>query len=181
MSKLSDSQPTNLNQLNVVSFDVSFSRMTAVQYFCQRISLPTVVLGETNEPSPFMNLPLEGDTLTFEALSLSFIVDEDLKNYIEIYNWMTALGFPREYGQFSALQEASTISESESKYSDMSILLHTNKSNPNYQIKFTDVFPTSLSAVQFDTTASSLDPIVVDATFSFQGMFNIEKIVRPTP
>ena len=177
MSKLSDSQPTNLNHLNVVSFDVSFSRMTAVQYFCQRVSLPTVVLGETNEPSPFMNLPLEGDTLTFEALSLSFIVDEDLQNYIEIYNWLTALGFPREYGQFSALQDASTVSESESKYSDMSILLHTNKSNPNYQIKFTDVFPTSISSIQFDATPTGMDPIVVDATFNFRGMFDITKII----
>ena len=65
MSKLTDSQPTNLNQLNVVSFDVSFSRLPAVQYFCQRISLPTVVLGETNEPTPFLNLPIEVDTLTF--------------------------------------------------------------------------------------------------------------------
>ena len=79
MSKLTESQPTNLNQLNVVSFDVTFSRQPAVQYFCQRISLPTIVLGETNEPSPFLNLPLEGDTLTFEALSLSFIVDEDIE------------------------------------------------------------------------------------------------------
>ena len=60
MSELIESQPTNLNQLNVVSFDVSFSRQPAVQYFCQRITLPTVVLGETNEPSPFMNLPQIG-------------------------------------------------------------------------------------------------------------------------
>ena len=79
MSALTESQPTNLNQLNVISFDVSFSRLPSVQYFCQRISLPTVVLGETNEPSPFLNLPLEGDTLTFEAMSLSFIVDEDIE------------------------------------------------------------------------------------------------------
>ena len=112
---------------------------------------------------------------------IEWVIDEDLKNYREMYTWMTSLGFPREYGQFSALQEAKTISETASKYSDMSILLHTNKSNPNYQIKFTDVFPTSLSAVQFDTTASSLDPIVVDATFAFQGMFDIEKIVRTVP
>ena len=177
MSKLSDSQPTNLNQLNVVSFDVSFSRMTAVQYFCQRISLPTVVLGETNEPSPFMNLPLEGDTLTFEALSLSFIVDEDLQNYIEIYNWLTALGFPREYSQFAILQEPSAASKTLSKYSDLSLVVHTNKSNPNYKIKFTDVFPTSISSIQFDATPTGMDPIVVDATFNFRGMFDIEKII----
>ena len=177
MSKLSDSQPTNLNQLNVVSFDVSFSRMTAVQYFCQRISLPTVVLGETNEPSPFMNLPLEGDTLTFEALSLSFIVDEDLQNYIEIYNWLTALGFPREYSQFAILQEPSAASKTLSKYSDLSLVVHTNKSNPNYKIKFTDVFPTSISSIQFDATPTGMDPIVVDATFNFRGMFDITKII----
>ena len=176
MSKLSESQPTNLNQLNVVSFDVSFSRLPAVQYFCQRISLPTIVLGETNEPSPFLNLPLEGDTLTFEAMSLSFIIDEDLKNYISIYNWMTALGFPREYGQFAALKTVSSGSE-ETKYSDLTIVLHTNKSNPNYRVKFTDCFPTSLSSIQFDSTPTGMDPIVVDATFNFRGMFDIEKIV----
>ena len=176
MSKLSESQPTNLNQLNVVSFDVSFSRLPAVQYFCQRISLPTIVLGETNEPSPFLNLPLEGDTLTFEAMSLSFIIDEDLKNYISIYNWMTALGFPREYGQFAALKTVSSGSE-ETKYSDLTIVLHTNKSNPNYRVKFTDCFPTSLSSIQFDSTPTGMDPIVVDATFNFRGMFEIEKIV----
>ena len=177
MSKLTESQPTNLNQLNVISFDVSFSRLPSVQYFCQRISLPTVVLGETNEPSPFLNLPLEGDTLTFEALSLSFIIDEDLQNYIEIYNWMTALGFPRDYAQFAVLQEPSAASKTLSKYSDLTIVLHTNKSNPNYRIKFTDCFPTSLSSIQFDATPTGMDPIVVDATFNFRGMIDIEKII----
>ena len=177
MSKLTESQPTNLNQLNVVSFDVSFSRLPAVQYFCQRISLPTVVLGETNEPTPFLNLPIEGDTLTFEAMSLSFIVDEDLQNYISIYNWMTALGFPRDYAQFAILKEPGAANQTDSKYSDLTIVLHTNKSNPNYKIKFTDCFPTSLSSIQFDATPTGMDPIVVDATFNFRGMFDIIKIV----
>ena len=177
MSKLTESQPTNLNQLNVVSFDVSFSRQPTVQYFCQRISLPSVTLGETNEPSPFMNLPLEGDTLTYEALTLSFIVDEDLTNYTEVYNWLTALGFPRNYGQFAALKEPESASKTLSKYSDLTIVLHTNKSNPNYRIRFTECFPTSLSSIQFDATPTGMDPIVVDATFNFRGMFDIEKII----
>ena len=177
MSTLSETQPTNLNQLNVVSFDVSFSRQPTVQYFCQRISLPSVTLGETNEPSPFMNLPLEGDTLTYESLTISFIVDEDLKNYIEVYNWLTALGFPRDYEQFATLKEPEDASRLLSKYSDLTIILHTNKSNPNYRIRFTDCFPTSLSSIGFDATPTGMDPIVVDATFNFRGMFDIEKIV----
>ena len=177
MSKLTDSQPTNLNQLNVVSFDVSFSRLPAVQYFCQRISLPTVVLGETNEPTPFLNMPVEGDTLTFESLSLSFIVDEDLQNYISIYEWMTSLGFPREYAQFRTLKQPKDAGKTDSLYSDLTIELYTNKSNPNYRIRFTDCFPTSLSSIQFDATPTGMDPIVVDATFNFRGMFDIEKVI----
>ena len=94
-----------------------------------------------------------------------------------MYDWLTALGFRREYGQFRALQDAGSATEYSSKFSEMDIILHTNKSNPNYKVTFNDVFPTSISAVQFDTTASSLDPIIVDATFNFKGMFNINKIV----
>ena len=177
MGTLTEQQPTNLNQLNVVSFDVTFSRNPAVQYFCQRITLPSVVLGETNHPTPFMNLPVEGDTLTFESLTLSFIVDEDLTNYTEVYTWLTALGFPREFSQFASLKEPEQASRLLSKYSDLTIVLHTNKSNPNYRIRFTDCFPTSLSSIQFDATPTGMDPIVVDATFNFRGMFDITKII----
>ena len=102
MTNLTQTQPTNLNQLNIVSFEVNFARLPNVQYFCQRVNIPAVILGEAFQPMPFMNLPVEGDTLTFESLSLSFIVDEDLQNYIEMYNWMTALGFPRDFSQFRA-------------------------------------------------------------------------------
>ena len=75
-----------------------------------------------------------------------------------------------------ALQEQSTGSTL-TKYSDLTIVLHTNKSNPNYKIKFTDCFPTSLSSIQFDSTPTGMDPIVVDATFNFRGMFDITKVV----
>ena len=179
MSNLSIQQPANLNQLNVVSFEVVFTKLPSVQYFCQRITLPTVILGETNEATPFMNLPVEGDTLTFEALTLSFVVDEDLQNYIEIYNWMTALGFPRDYSQFRTLKEVVTdaASQPDSKYSDLTIILYTNKANPNYKVTFTECFPTSLSSIQLDATPTGMEPIVVDATFNFRGMFDIEKIV----
>ena len=177
MTRLTTTQPSNLNQFNAVSFEVNISRIPHVEFFCQRISIPSVVLGEAFQPMPFMNLPVEGDTLTFEPLNLSFILDEDLKNYQEIYNWMTALGFPREYGQFASLKESSLdAGEYDSMFSDMTIMLLTNKSNPNYEISFTDAFPTSLSGVQLDVTQQALDPIVVDVTFNFKGMFNIKKV-----
>jgi hypothetical protein len=178
MSKLTDTQPSNLNQLNVVGFEINFSRLPATTYFCQRVNIPSVILGETHESNPFMNTPLEGDTLSFEALSISFIVDEDMQNYIEIYNWMTAIGFPRDYTQFAALKRTEDFpGTTDGIYSDINIMLHTNKSNPNYKITFTDVFPTALSSVQLDSTPSTIEPIVVDASFNFRGQFDIEKII----
>jgi len=175
MTKLTDTQPSNLNQLNIVSFEVNFARLPNVQYFCQRVNIPAVILGDTFQPMPFLNLPVEGDTLSFEAMNLSFILDEDMQNYTEIYNWLTALGFPRDYEQFKTLKPASEASQYLSMFSDVNIILNTNKSNPNYKITFNDCFPTSLSSVQFDTSVSALEPIIVDATFNFKGMFNIEK------
>ena len=66
--------------------------------------------------------------------------------------------------------------ETEGLYSDIDIMLQTNKSNPNYIIKFQDVFPTALSSVQLDSTATTIEPIVVDAAFNFRGQFDIVKI-----
>ena len=177
MTKLTTTQPSNINQLNIVSFEVNFSRLPNVEYFCQRVNIPAVILGEAFQPMPFMNLPVEGATLSFESMNLSFILDEDMQNYMEIYSWLTALGFPRDYEQFKTLKPASEASEYASMFSDMDIMLQTNKSNPNYKITFNDVFPTSLSSVQFDTSVSALEPIVVDATFNFKGMFNINKLI----
>jgi len=162
-------QPTNLNQLNVVSFETNFLRMPGVSYFCQRVNVPGITLSNTIQSTPFANIPIEGDILEFEDLTISFIVDEDMQNYLELYNWLQSLGFPERYSQYD--NETSSIK------SDMNILLHTNKSNPNYSIAFKDVFPVSLGAISFDTNATILDPIVVDAGFKYTGAFTVNKLI----
>ena len=162
-------QPTNINQLNVVSFETNFLRMPGVSYFCQRANIPGITLSNTIQSTPFANIPIEGDILEFEDLTISFIVDEDMQNYLELYNWLQSLGFPDKYSQYD--NETSSIK------SDINILLHTNKSNPNYSIAFKDVFPVSLGAISFDTNATTLDPIVVDASFKYTGAFTVSKLI----
>ena len=162
-------QPTNLNQLNVVSFETNFLRMPGVSYFCQRANIPGITLSNTIQSTPFANIPIEGDILEFEDLTIGFIVDEDMQNYLELYNWLQSLGFPERYSQYD--NETSSIK------SDMNILLHTNKSNPNYSIAFKDVFPVSLGTISFDTNATALDPIVVDASFKYTGAFTVSKLI----
>ena len=162
-------QPTNLNQLNVVSFESNFLRMPNINYFCQRVGIPGITLSTTNLSTPYANIPIEGDILEFEDLTIGFIVDEDMQNYLELYNWLQSLGFPDKYSQYD--------NEDSSIKSDMNILLHTNKSNPNYSIVFKDVFPISLGAIAFDTNATTLDPIVIDAVFKYSGAFTVSKLI----
>ena len=58
----------------------------------------------------------------------------------------------------------------------MNLILETNKSNPNFSVVFKDAFPVSLGSIELDTAATSLEPIVVDATFAYSGSFTIERI-----
>ena len=162
-------QPTNINQLNVISFQTNFLRIPGVNYFCQRVGIPGITLSNTILSTPFANIPIEGDILEFEDLTIGFIVDEDMQNYLELYNWLQSIGFPEKFPQYD--------NETLKIKSDVNILIHTNKSNPNYSIVFKDVFPVSLGAIAFDTNATALDPIVIDATFKYTGAFTVNKLI----
>ena len=165
-----NNQPTNINQLNVVSFATNFLRMPGINYFCQRVNIPGLSLANTIQSTPFANIPIEGDVLEFEDLSLAFVVDEDMQNYLELYNWLHALGFPERYAQYDS-QAGKDIK------SDVNIIIHTNKSNPNYNVVFKDVFPVTLGAISFDTNNTGLEPIVIDATFKYTGTFTVSKVI----
>ena len=51
------------------------------------------------------DIPVPGDKLTYADLTLSFFVDEDLENYIEVHNWLRGLGFPESIQEFIDLKK----------------------------------------------------------------------------
>jgi hypothetical protein len=170
-------KPKEVNQLNVVSFETNFQRMPATDFFCQRVSIPSLALGNAILPTYFNQVPVEGDRLIFENLNISFYVNEDLSNYMEVYNWLISIGFPDNFPQFNLNGDTTTATSAyDNIKSDMNVIVQTNKTNPNYNITFKDAFPTSLGAIPLDSTATDMQPIVVDATFAYTGSFTIAKI-----
>ena len=165
-----------VNYLNAVSFETNFNRIPNVSFTCQAVSIPSLALGITNYASFFSDLPIEGDKINFEQLSISFIVSEDFSNYLEVYDWITTIGFPENFEQFSLKDSLAQSTGVDTLRSDMSVIVNTNKSNPSYNILFKDAFPTSLGNIDFNASAASIDPIVVNATFAFAGQFTITKI-----
>jgi hypothetical protein len=74
---------------------------------------------------------------------------------------MIGLGFPHTTDEYKDFKKNRS-----SIYSDGSLTILNSNMNPNYIITFTDLFPTSLSELIFDSELTDVDPI--KATVSFQ-------------
>ncbi len=161
------SLPDNKSFLSPIGFQFSVKRLPHVNYFCTNASIPTLSLSSIDTfETPFIKIPVPGDKLTFGTLSLRFRIDEDMKNYQEIYNWMIGLGYPDRYEQRRAIQRTQTnIGE---VYSDASLMIMTNQYRPNIEVKFEDMYPIELSSVDFNIEETDIVYLQADATFAYR-------------
>lgn len=178
MSSL-DKQPTNANFLSPLGFRFIVDKLPNVNFFCQSASLPSVSLAETEIPNPLVRLPYAGTKLTYAPLDIRFRVDEDMKNYLEVYDWMKGLGTPESTDQYKALNAAAGSARPtagfspagnimQGAFSDGSVVVMTSAQNPNIRIGFVDLFPTNLSPLQFDVTQQDVAYLEADATFTYR-------------
>lgn len=156
------------NYLSPLEFIVTVKRLPHVQFFTQRTSIPAISLQPVDTPTPFKTI-YETGSVSYSELNLSFIVDENMSNYIEVFNWIRGIGFPQNFDQYKNVKNREGIR------SDISIVVMNSHKNPNIEINFIDCFPTSLSEVVLDTTQTDL--VYPEATVSFQyNSYNINVI-----
>ena len=164
---LQGSQPDNKNFLSPIGFQFSIQRLPHVNYFCTSASLPDITLGQVDTvENTFIKLPVPGDKLVFGALNLRFRVDEDLKNFREIYDWLIGLGYPDNFDQSAAIRTG--IQAQGEVYSDGSMLITTASYKPNIEVKFIDMYPVSLSAVSFDIEQEDVTYLSADVNFAYR-------------
>ena len=163
-------QISNHNLLTSLSFKFEIKKFPTITYFCQSCSIPGIQIGESLHSSPFVDFTVPGETLTFDTLSISFLVDEDMKNYEEIYNWLVAMGFPKSYSQ-------ATIDrgDPEQVFSDATLTVLNNNKNPKIEFTFMDCFPTSLGNISFDSSMTDADAILCDVVFSYK-LFEMKRL-----
>lgn len=163
-------QPTDLNPAPVSKFRLQFQRLPNVEYTLNQANLPSLTSGVAIQNTPLARLPVPGNgNLEFGEFRIQFIVDENLNNYFEIANWMIALGFPANTDQYAALQNSDFQTNPEFKgiWSDCTLIILTNLSNPNINITFRDAFPVHLSELQFDATVAGSPPLLCTALFRY--------------
>ena len=179
-------QPSKLDYTSPTQFRFLINQLPKVEYFTVAANVPGITLGSTTYATPLKDIPYPGEKLTYDDLTLTFIVDENLENYIEIHTWLTAIGFPKDRKQFaefrSATSNVSTNTRGESKdigdvkastperamYSDAIMTILTNKNNPVVECRFADVFPTSLSGLSYNQNITDVDYLTAEVTFKYQ-------------
>lgn len=172
-----ENQPSNINFLGQNNFRFSIKRLPNVNYFCQNVSIPSISLSVVQAPTPFAILPRPGDRLTYDPLTITFKVDENLVNYFEIQSWLEGLGHPESLAQTKDLSNAMRASNIgigtrplghfSSFVSDATLSLLTNHKNHNKTIFFHDCFPTSLSQLDFISTNPTLEYLEASVTFMY--------------
>jgi hypothetical protein len=162
--------PENINPLSPNGFTFSISKLPNVSFFCQRVTLPNVGLPAIEQMNPFSNRPIPGEIMQFSELSVQFLIDEQMLNYASIFNWMVALGFPESYDQYKAfvnVQQDNLYTELAKNYSDGTLGILDSHNNTTKAFKFFDMFPVSLDAVQFESTAMDVNYVLGNATFRY--------------
>ena len=162
-------QLTNKNLLSPIGFLFLLDKARNVSFLCQKASIPTMTLGDVQIPTRgLVPIPIEGN-MRYEDLNIEFLVDEDLKNYLEIHNWMRALGLPQELKErreWINKWQMNTPSE-DPRFSDATIQVLNNKNIANFDVVFKDLFPTSLSTLDFDVTMGDNEYFTATATFQY--------------
>jgi hypothetical protein len=155
----------NTNFLSPLGFRLSLTRAPALNYFCQTATVPSVSINEAPYTNPLVTLPYPGDKVSFEPLNVRFKVDEDFQNYLEIFNWLMAIGHPETLDQYPT--------NDDDIFSRATLLVLTSNNNQNILIVFHNLFPISLGSLDFDTTQASIEYMDCDASFRYSH-FTIE-------
>jgi len=181
-------QPTKLDYASPTQFKFSIIKLPKVEYFCTSVNIPGVNLGETTQATPLKKIPVPGDTLTYEPLQMTFLVDENLENFQEIHGWLVGLGFPRSHTEFQNLlssgndrfpnRNTSNVSTEAGKtkfaaadagptLSDATLTVLSSKNNAQVEVRFRDLYPTGLTGLQYNQQAADVDYLTATVSFSY--------------
>ena len=150
-TKVEKNLTTNINYLTPIGFKLTINREKYgnTEYFLTSFSLPEISIGEIAVPIRNAISYQPGETRQFGALSLRFIIDEDMHNYTEIFNWLQ------------------TNTTEKIERADMILSVMSAHNVVNKQFQFKNAFPISLSGVEFSTQSTDVEYIQSDVSFRY--------------
>lgn len=169
-------QLKNRNYLSPVGFKFEISTLPTVNFYCQSANIPQISAGYPTVATPFVDIPLTPEKMVFEDLRIRFLVDEDLKNFSAVQNWIRGLTKPEDFSQSKTFIDQGPYTDKSQRFlnerSDAILSILTSNYNPNVSIRFQNIFPISLSGLDFDVDANDIQYFTAEATFKYV-LYNI--------
>lgn len=180
---INERNPSNRDILQSTKFKLNFTRLPGLTFFCQTVNLPGISLTEVMRNTPFVDLYVPGEKAIYDTLNVTMLVDEDLRDWEAIHDWLRAMTFPKEFEEYAKMNSLFKDTQMRGggwqklppQYTDAMLTIYTNKNNANIRVSFKDVFPTTLGGIQFSALDSAENIITADATFRFS-YYNIERV-----
>jgi len=165
----------NKSILNKNNFRLLIDKVPTVEYYVQSVNIPGLSFTETIANTGVgLDAFYPGDKVSFETLNVSFLVDEDLQNYKEIYDWMNAIvpiNDPASYGILTGSKKTVTqvsagSTDDLAQSTQITLVTNTNKNIANKYFRFHDAFPISLGSLELQS-GSETEPVTCEVQFRF--------------
>lgn len=175
---------SNLNFLTPSQFVFTMQRLEGVAFTCQTANVPNISLQPSTQFARVKDTPVPGDTITFGDLLVTFLIDEDMKNFKALQDWMVQITadldtndyntYINRQAEFPTARNA-TLKPIAPTMTDATMSITDSNNNVNIEVRFKDLFPTSLEAIQFDITDTTMPYLTASASFAFS-YYEIVKI-----
>ena len=165
--------PANISLLSPIGFKFSLSKFPEVTYFCQAANIPGISVSQVDVGTPMKTVYMHGDEVTFEELSVRFVVDEHLKNWLSIYEWIRALGTPTK----KDAEDYKRRKDNDELTTEGVLSVLTSNMNPQMHVRFHNLFPLSISSISFDSGATDVEYVSADVSFRYD-LYEIENLLQ---
>ena len=165
----------NKSILNKNNFRLLIDKIPTVEYYVQSVNIPGLQFSSVAIGAGVgLDAYFPGDKIEFGKLTVKFLVDEDLENFKEVYDWMNAIvpiQDPSDYANYTKTVKPdsgliSGVDADLNQNSDITLVTNTNKNIPNKFFKFYDCFPTSLGELELVSGGDS-EPVTCQIEFQF--------------
>ena len=180
-------QPTQLDYASPTQFKFNIIKLPKVEYFCTEVNIPSLQMTNATQVTPLRDIPLPGTKLDFGDLVLTFMIDEKLENYEEIFGWLRGLGFPEDHSDYANLLSSGrdrfptqgkdsqnlnagregTAATQGGILSDATLTILSAKNNPIKEVRFKDIFPVSLTGVNYSQQANDVKYLTSSVSFKY--------------
>ena len=186
-------EPTTVDYAQSNQFKVYIPIFPLVEWFVISCNVPGVTMGQGVVPTPLLDVPFIGDKLTYDQFNMTFMVDEQLKNYIELHDWLVNMAAPQKSSQFGARTSDYVIRPSQSTkfyrdgqevtgstsdrdlYCDIELYILSSKNNPVAKITMQEAFPVTISALDYTQQDADTSYVQCNVSFAFM-LYTIEAV-----